>query len=86
MRSAKIFLYSDWAGDLYEDENGYHFIYREEYLSNPDAEEISLTFPLQKNAFHSQVLFPFFDGLIPEGWLLKIATPYENRLSGTDPS
>ena len=34
---------------------------------------VSLTLPLQENSFHSSVLFPFFDGLIPEGWLLDIA-------------
>jgi serine/threonine-protein kinase HipA len=28
---------------------------------------------LQEEAFHSNVLFPFFDGLIPEGWLLELA-------------
>jgi serine/threonine-protein kinase HipA len=28
---------------------------------------------LQKKQFESNVLFPFFDGLIPEGWLLDIA-------------
>lgn len=30
-----------------------------------------MTLPLQKEEFN--VLFPFFDGLIPEGWLLDIA-------------
>jgi serine/threonine-protein kinase HipA len=34
---------------------------------------ISLTLPLQEDAFVSPVLFPFFDGLIPEGWLLDVA-------------
>ncbi|MCX6307394.1 MAG: HipA N-terminal domain-containing protein, partial [Bacteroidia bacterium] len=29
--------------------------------------------PLQEKVFESPVLFPFFDGLIPEGWLLDIA-------------
>jgi serine/threonine-protein kinase HipA len=34
---------------------------------------ISLTLPLQEDSFVSPVLFPFFDGLIPEGWLLDVA-------------
>jgi serine/threonine-protein kinase HipA len=34
---------------------------------------VSLTLPIQEPAFTSSVLFPFFDGLIPEGWLLDIA-------------
>ena len=29
--------------------------------------------PLQKEAYKDKVIFPFFDGLIPEGWLLNIA-------------
>jgi len=29
--------------------------------------------PLREKEYTSEVLFPFFDGLIPEGWLLEIA-------------
>ena len=37
------------------------------------AEAISLTMPLREEPYKDKVLFPFFDGLIPEGWLLGIA-------------
>ena len=37
------------------------------------GEAVSLTLPLTEKAYHDKVLFPFFDGLIPEGWLLDIA-------------
>jgi serine/threonine-protein kinase HipA len=30
--------------------------------------------PVSSLAYHSKRLFPFFDGLIPEGWLLNIAS------------
>ena len=66
-------MHNEWAGNLTEDEDGYHFQYRKEYLGDKNAEPVSLTLPLQETSFHSQVLFPFFDGLIPEGWLLTIA-------------
>ncbi len=66
-------MYDKWAGTLFEDEEGYHFQYEADYLEMEDAEPVSLTFPLKQEAFHSKVLFPFFDGLIPEGWLLEIA-------------
>ena len=66
-------MHNKWAGVLTEDENGYHFQYDAAYLEQPDSEPISLTFPLSPNPFHSKYLFPFFDGLIPEGWLLDIA-------------
>lgn len=61
------------AGILTEDENGYVFEYNPEYLGCPDAEPISLTMPLRTDPYRDKVLFPFFDGLIPEGWLLDIA-------------
>lgn len=61
------------AGWLSQDENGYHFVYDASYLKLSDAESVSLTMPLQEGSFHSTMLFPFFDGLIPEGWLLDIA-------------
>jgi serine/threonine-protein kinase HipA len=28
--------------------------------------------PIQKESYHSNIIFPFFDGLIPEGWILDI--------------
>ena len=56
-----------------EDENGYTFVYDVDYMALADAEAISLTLPLSDKPYHEKVLFPFFDGLIPEGWLLDIA-------------
>jgi serine/threonine-protein kinase HipA len=34
---------------------------------------VSLTLPIRELTYSSNVLFPFFDALIPEGWLLDIA-------------
>lgn len=61
------------AGILTEDDNGYHFKYLEEYLHLDTATPVSLTLPLQSAPYHSEYMFSFFDGLIPEGWLLDIA-------------
>jgi serine/threonine-protein kinase HipA len=72
-RKAKVFYADHFAGTLAEDEKGYAFEYDETYLQNPDAQPISLTLPLRKEPFSSKTMFPFFDGLIPEGWLLDIA-------------
>jgi len=73
MKQAKIYMYNSFAGILTEDENGYKFEYDSDYLANEKAESISLTLPLTDKAYISNVLHPFFDGLIPEGWLLDIA-------------
>ena len=73
MRQGEIWVNNQLAGVLTEDDNGYHFKYQQEYLEQEKALPVSLTLPLQKDPFHSENLFPFFDGLIPEGWLLDIA-------------
>lgn len=73
MKSAKIYMYDRYAGRLTEDENGFHFVYDSEYLAADGAEPISLTMPLREEPYEDKVLFPFFDGLVPEGWLLNIA-------------
>lgn len=73
MKQAVVFLRDRKAGVLTEDENGYTFQYDRDFLLSDDAEAISLTLPLTEEPFHDKVLFPFFDGLIPEGWLLDIA-------------
>jgi serine/threonine-protein kinase HipA len=61
------------AGKLQETEQGYTFEYLKEYLIDKDAQAVSLTLPLRSDVYQSNILFPFFDGLIPEGWLLDIA-------------
>ncbi len=73
MRKAQVFYQDQLAGILTENEEGYFFMYESQYLENSDSKPVSLTLPLQKAAFESKILFPFFDGLIPEGWLLNIA-------------
>ena len=73
MRKARIKMHDHTAGWLTQDENGYHFVYDESYLELTGAAPVSLTLPLRENPFSNPTLFPFFDGLIPEGWLLHIA-------------
>lgn len=73
MKQAKIYSNKTLAGILKEDELGYEFAYDSEYLKMEQATPISLTLPLTKKSYRNNVLFPFFDGLIPEGWLLDIA-------------
>ena len=73
MKQAVVFLRGIKAGILTEDENGYTFEYDADYLASANAEAVSLTLPLSDKPYRDKVLFPFFDGLIPEGWLLDIA-------------
>ncbi|WP_235893428.1 HipA N-terminal domain-containing protein [Litoribacter populi] len=72
-RIAKVYMHDALAGWLVQDDTGYHFTYASDYLARENVEPISLTLPLQSVPFDSLTMFPFFDGLIPEGWLLDIA-------------
>ncbi len=72
-RSAKVFYKEVHCGFLNESDDGYEFQYLNEYASNLNNSPVSLTLPLALNKYESKTLFSFFDGLIPEGWLLGIA-------------
>lgn len=73
MKQAKVYYQDTLAGLLTENDEGYIFEYLPEYLALPEHRSISHTLPVRQEAYKSQVLFPFFDGLIPEGWLLDVA-------------
>ncbi len=71
-RKAYVYVRNIFAGILAETDEGYCFTYDPEYLSTDHPGAVSLTLPLKKEAYTSKTLFSFFDGLIPEGWLLDI--------------
>lgn len=73
MRQGRVFCNGIAAGIITEDEQGYSFSYDEEYLNRSDAQPVSLTLPLRQEPYVNNVMFSFFDGLIPEGWMLNIA-------------
>jgi len=73
-RTAYIYVHDKYAGVLSETDFGYSFSYDIDYLNSVEASSVSLTLPLQSEEFSSKTLFSFFDGLIPEGWLLNIVT------------
>lgn len=76
MRSAKVTLFDETVGRVWEDEHGFHFQYSPEYVQSKNTQPVSLTLPVQEKVYTSQAILPFFDGLIPEGWLLDIAEQY----------
>jgi len=73
-RTAFIYVRNIYAGILKETDEGYSFEYDAEYLKREDASAVSLTLPMRSESYRSKILFPFFDGLIPEGWLLDVVT------------
>lgn len=72
-RHAEIWFHKMRVGLLQETEEGYHFQYEKSYLESDLVQAVSKTLQLSSEPYSSNVLFPFFDGLIPEGWLLDIA-------------
>lgn len=73
-RTAYVYVRDTFAGILKETDSGYSFVYDDDYLASKNPTAVSLTLPLQKEEFTSKTLFAFFDGLIPEGWLLGIVS------------
>ena len=73
MKKGEVWYGDRLAGYVAQTDEGYSFQYTREYLQLADSRPVSLTLPLASDAFISKTLFPFFDGLIPEGWLLDIA-------------
>lgn len=73
-RRAEVRLNGEPVGLLEETETGTQFLYDPTYAKNSDATPISPTLPLTGGRFRSLGLLPFFDNLLPEGWLLDLAS------------
>jgi serine/threonine-protein kinase HipA len=75
MRQAKIFYNYKFAGVLTETDDGeYIFKYDKVYQKKYPTHFLTFNMPVRQKAFVENRLFPFFEGLIPEGWLLDIAS------------
>ncbi len=75
MRKALVKYNNIEAGILSEKEDGgYEFAYHEEYVKKYSDKFITFQMPVSNQVYKSNRFFPFFDGLIPEGWLLNIAS------------
>ena len=69
-RRAKVLFRGEGAGILEQTDAGFRFVYEPDFIEG--GEPIAVSFPLQKEPFQSAVLFPFFEGLLPEGWFREI--------------
>ena len=75
MRKANVFYQNYFAGVITETDDGeYHFQYNKVYVEEHPTKFINFTMPVRKELYSDTRLFPFFEGLIPEGWLLEIAS------------
>ena len=73
-RGAIVRLDGQRVGTLIEDDRTVSFQYDEAWLQHAGAVPVSLTLPLRNEPYATTGLHPFFENLLPEGWLLEIAT------------
>ncbi len=75
MRQGKVFYKDNFAGIVSEtDEGEFIFHYDAAFCAEHPNWFITFTMPVRQEPYTSNRLFSFFEGLIPEGWLLEIAT------------
>lgn len=75
MRRGRVYYKDRLAGMLTETNEGeYIFRYDEQYVKDYREDFITFTMPVTHKPYTDNRLFPFFEGLIPEGWLLDIAS------------
>ena len=75
MRRAAIYYRDDLAGILTESDDGnYIFVYEDDYIKRYPGQFLTFTMPVRPQKYVGKRLFPFFEGLLPEGWLLDIAS------------
>jgi serine/threonine-protein kinase HipA len=66
-RFLHVWLSGNCVGELQQDDDGQlRFRYLEEWLSHVEAAPLSVSLPLQKEAFPQKQARPFFAGLLPE--------------------
>ncbi|MBF0385859.1 MAG: HipA N-terminal domain-containing protein [Candidatus Omnitrophica bacterium] len=72
IRKAQVYYADELAGYLTEASEGYTFQYDSEFLKKNIP--ISVSLPPRAEPYQSKELFPFFKGLLPEGWYLDIVS------------
>ncbi|MBI9102622.1 MAG: HipA N-terminal domain-containing protein [Spirochaetales bacterium] len=79
-RIGYVYFRGIYAGELQESEIGYKYICNASYLET--GVPIGFNFPLSQAVYFNEELFPFFENLICEGWLLKL----QSSIQYIDPS
>jgi serine/threonine-protein kinase HipA len=73
-RQAVVRLDGQPVGTLTENRRQITFQYDAEWLANAQSVPVSLTLPLTDKPYVTDGLHPFFENLLPEGWLLDLTT------------
>jgi len=84
IRRARVLLDGRPVGALEEVGDEIRFAYSPEWLADPKAVPVSLTLPLRSEPYTTRGLHPFFENLLPEGWLLEVSSK-SLKISKDDP-
>jgi HipA-like protein len=66
-RSATVYYNKQPAGTLTKSGGKYYFVYDEAYLNHSANRPISMTLPLRREVYESDILFPVFVNMLSEG-------------------
>lgn len=73
-RRGLVRLDGEEVGVIEEHDGGIRFTYLPAWLAHPERVPVSQTLPLRAEEYAFRSLPPFFDNLLPEGWLLELST------------
>ena len=83
-RTCQVNLNGQLVGHLTDEGSETRFTYTPEWLALPGAVPVSLTLPLRPESYVFLGLHPFFENLLPEGWLFDLASR-KLKISKDDP-
>jgi serine/threonine-protein kinase HipA len=83
-RVGRVRIAGEAVGIIEEINGDTRFTYSPEWLARTDAVPVSLTLPLRPEPYVSKGLHPFFENLLPEGWLLEVSSK-TLKISKDDP-
>ena len=73
LRVGIVSLDGEICGRIEETAGGSRFSYTPQWVARRDAAAISQTMPVRAESYEGRGLLPFFENLLPEGWLFDIA-------------
>ena len=82
MKARVIYKEKYNAGMLWRDEDGYHFEYDDEFISNENTFSISVNMPKSQKRFASDSLFANFQSILSEGFNREL----QAKALGIDPN
>jgi serine/threonine-protein kinase HipA len=83
-RRAMVRLDGQPVATLSENGREITFLYDPQWLENRNAVPVSVTLPLTAEPYITNGLHPFFENLLPEGWLLDLSLK-KLKLTKDDP-